>query len=271
MIKGQVLTFESELVPFNIKSPSHYPFPIYDCLTNPPMLFDKPALNIFNPDFCRPILIQYNRTVNMFGGINMHEYKIKLVDYNNCTNPNDTTTCNEVDKIDVSKCISASLPDNTFFLSKAHFYGTSQETMAEMNVEGFAPSTDKHDSVMYFEPMTGIPFQAAHRMQLNVEVMIDPMKQSDDGSELEPSNRKGVKRLVPLFWVDQEINVSTKIISEFRKRLFILRYGQYIIIGCAVALAVIIIGTIEVMAKRAAKKMQYPSEKGMNSERLPLH
>src|SRR5690349_9902607 len=128
MKKGQVLTFSSELVPFKIDSPSYYVFPIYDGLTYPPKLFDKLSLNIFNSDFCRPIRIQYNRTVTMFEGINMYEYIVKLIDFNNCTNPEDTTTCNEVDKLDVSKCISASLPENTIFLSKAHFYGSTNKT-----------------------------------------------------------------------------------------------------------------------------------------------
>ena len=254
MIKGQVLTFDSELVPFNIKSSSHYPFPIYDSLTYPAMLFDKPALNIFNSDFCRPVLIQYNGTVNMFGGINMHEYRVKFVDYDNCTNPNDTTTCNEVDKIDVSKCISASLPNGTLFLSKAHFYGSSQETMAEMNVEGFAPSADKHDSVVYFEPTTGTPFEATFRMQLNVEVTIDPMRQLDDGSELESANRKGVKRLVPVFWIDQEIKIHDKIIKKIKMLQFFLKHGQLILIPVAIVLSAIIVGIIEVIGRRGDKK-----------------
>ncbi len=133
MEKGQVLAFTSENVPFSFSSPDFYNFTIYDGLTFVPMMFDKPSLNIFQPDFCRPINVKFNKVISMFGGIDIHEYVIRLVDFTQCTDPQDINTCPELDKLDVSKCISASIPDNTVFLSKPHFYGSSNETIKEMN------------------------------------------------------------------------------------------------------------------------------------------
>jgi len=271
MKKGQVLTFDSELIRFNITSPSDYSFPVYDGLTFPTMLFDKPALNIFNSDFCRPILIEYNRSLKMFGGINMHEYKVKLIDIENCTNPSDTRTCNKVDKLDVSKCISASIPNNTIFLSKAHFYGSNDETIKEMNIEGFTPISDKHDSVLYFEPYTGTPFKASYRMQLNIEAIIDPMRQSEDGSELEPTKKKGVKRLIPIFWIDQEIKISEEIIDKIRRGLTIRQYGQYIIIPSAIVLSIIVVVIMELIAKCAAKNAHYKRGDYIKTEAFIQH
>jgi hypothetical protein len=259
MKKGQVLKFASELIRYKIESPSHYPFPIYDGLTYPPMLFDKPNLNIFNSDFCKPVLIQFNKELSMFDGINVHEYKLKLIDYDNCTNPTDTSTCNELDKLDVSKCISDSIPENTIFLSKAHFYGSSNETIEEMNVEGFTPNKDKHDSFIYFEPYSGTPFKVLLRIQVNIEATIDPMKLSDDETgELKPKkNSKGVKRLLPIFWIDQEIDIEKKVIEKLRIPLSIIKCEQYVILPLAIVLAAIIIVIIELMAKRSAKSIRY--------------
>lgn len=253
MEKGQVLAFASENVPFSFSSPTFYDFTIYDGLTFVPMLFDKPTMNIFQPDFCRPINVRFNRVLSMFGGIDVHEYVIKLVDFTQCKDPQDINTCPELDKLDVSKCISASLPDNTVFLSKPHFYGSSNETIKEMNIEGFTPTHDKHEALIYFEPYSGTPLRAHHRIQLNIDAMVDPMRQTDFDTDLEPTNRRGVKRLLPLVWIDQEVNVDDATIRTLRLVHIAIRHGQWIIIVVAVLLVIIIIAIMEIMARKALK------------------
>ncbi|CAF3213031.1 unnamed protein product [Rotaria sp. Silwood2] len=251
--KGQVLTFSSEFVSFNISSPSHYKFPIYDGLTFPSMLFDKPVFNILQGDFCHPILLEFNKKVTMLGGLKIYQYKIKLVDFNNCTNESDTRTCTEVEKIDISNCISDEMPKNTIFLSKAHFHGSSNETIEQMNIQGFTPTDDKHDSFIYFEPYSGVPLKGIYRMQLNIDAIIDPMKKSKYGSELEQTTRKSVKRLIPIFWIDQKITVSQEVINKLRIPLLFLYYGQYFTIGLAIGFSIGFILYIDLVAKRAYK------------------
>jgi hypothetical protein len=253
MEKGQVLAFTSENVPFSFSSPDFYNFTIYDGLTFVPMMFDKPSLNIFQPDFCRPINVKFNKVVSMFGGIDVHEYVIRLVDFTQCTDPQDINTCPELDKLDVSKCISASIPDNTIFLSKPHFYGSSNETMEEMNIEGFTPTRDQHEALIYFEPYSGTPVRAHHRIQLNIDAIIDPMKESEYGSELEPTKKKGVKRLLPLVWIDQEVNVDDATIRTLRMVHIAIRHGKWIIMGFAVVLIIIIIAIMEIVARRTSR------------------
>ncbi|CAF2023302.1 unnamed protein product [Rotaria magnacalcarata] len=250
MEKGQVLAFASENAPYSFSSPNPYGFPIYDGLTFVPMLFNKPSLNIFQADFCRPLHVKFNRVLSMFEGIEVHEYVIKLVDLNQCTDPNDSNTCPELDKLDISQCISDSLPKNTVFLSKPHFYGISNETRAKMNIEGFAPTREEHEALIYFEPYSGTPLRAHHRLQLNIDAMIDPMKISDYESEPTPTGHKSVKRLLPLVWIDQEVNVNNKVISMLRWVHLALRYGQVLIMVLAIALAIIIIVIVEVIARR---------------------
>jgi hypothetical protein len=253
MEKGQVLAFANENVPFTIDSPSAYPVTIYDGLTFVPMLFDKPVMHIFQADFCRPITVKFNRILSMFGGIDVHEYVIKFIDFDQCTNISDINSCPELDKLDVSKCISAALPEGTIFLSKPHFYGSKNETMEAMNIEGFTPTRDEHEALIYFEPYSGTPLRAHHRVQLNIDALVDPMRQSEYGSDLEPTNRRAVRRMIPLVWIDQEVNMDEDLIGKLRMVHFALNYGKVVIIVVAVALVAIIIGVIEFLARRAAR------------------
>ncbi|CAF2190046.1 unnamed protein product [Rotaria magnacalcarata] len=196
--KGQIVEFNSESVRFNISSSSHYTFPVNNGLTFPTMLFDKPEIYIFNAEFCRPILIQYTKNVSSFGGIKMREDKIKLIDFDHFKNFKNGKSYMEVDKIGISKCISESAPHNTIFLSKAHFYGSSSETIHRTNINGFKPESGNHDSYIYFELYSGTPLKAVYRMQLNIEAIIDPMKQSKNGSGFTSVERKGATRLIPI-------------------------------------------------------------------------
>ena len=52
----------------------------------------------------RPVQLRYNRTVSMFGIDQVHEYVLKLVDYETC--PQMDETCPEADKLDITKCLS---------------------------------------------------------------------------------------------------------------------------------------------------------------------
>ena len=46
----------------------------------------------------------------------------------------------------------------------------------------FSPDADKHESTIYFEPITGTPIRAQSRVQLNVNAWIDRIKVEDDKS-----------------------------------------------------------------------------------------
>jgi hypothetical protein len=46
----------------------------------------------------------------------------------------------------------------------------------------FKPDMDKHESTIYFEPLSGTPIKAQLRIQLNVNAWIDRIKVDDDGA-----------------------------------------------------------------------------------------
>lgn len=250
---GQLLTFASESIHFNSTAISHYPFPIYDGSIFPSMLFDKPELYIFNAEFCHPIVLQFVRNVLGFGGIKMREYKIKLANFHDFKGLNSNKPYTEIEKLDVSKCISNSIPYNTIYLSKAHFYGTNQQTIEKMNIKGLIPENDKYESYILFEPYSGIPLKVTYRMQLNIEVMIDPMKELKYASEFSPTGNRAVKRLIPIIWIDQNINIADDAVEDIRLLLWFIYYGQYFSMGLAFGLSIGLIIFIELTAQKIAK------------------
>ena len=266
--KGQVLAFASENVPFSFSSPNYYNVTIYDGLTFVPMLFDKPSLNIFQPDFCRPVNARFNKVVTMFGGINVHEYVIRLVDFEQCVNSSDIDTCPEFDKLDISQCISSSLPAKTVFVSKPHFYGSNNETMNKMKIQGFTPKHDKNEALIYFEPYSGTPLRAHHRVQMNINALIDQMETVGDESELKPKRRRSIRRMLPIVWIDQEVNVDAATLRLFRLVHLALDYGQLVLLVLAGVLVIIIIVIIEVLAYRASKRQRM--KRGGSPKSAPL-
>ena len=257
-IKGEILKFTSKLVPFEITNAA-YSFPIYDGLTYPSGLNPNRSLNIFNSDFCQPVRIKYKQTVNdIVPGFELYQYELQIVDYSKCKDPSDPLTCEQVDKLDVSKCISASLPDDTIYLSKAHFYGASKETIDDMNVEGYQPSTEKHDSFLYFEPRTGTPFLANFRIQLNINVMLNKMNFADGKFEKDDKKqgKRHVNRLVPVFWIDQNIKLNQKVINTLGLLFKAQTYCKQCLPALFLGLALIIIVTMEIIGRRKDRTLR---------------
>jgi hypothetical protein len=94
-------------------------------------------------------------------------------------------------------------------------------------------------------------------MQVNIDATIDPMRQSDENfEELKPTNKRGVRRLLPIFWIDQEIDITEIVIKKFRTPIFFLQYEKYVTIPLAIVLSAIIIVIIELVAKRSAKNVR---------------
>lgn len=72
----------------------------------------------------------------------------------------------------------AEIPEETVFLSKPHMFGHNSSSI---NVN-FQPDFDKHESTIYFEPISGTPIRAQLRIQLNTNAWIDRLKINEDGS-----------------------------------------------------------------------------------------
>ncbi|UJR09125.1 hypothetical protein I4U23_013372 [Adineta vaga] len=186
-------------------------------LGNPP---NRKVLNVFQPDFCRPVQLRYNRTVSKFGFDMLHEYVLKLIDVEQC--PQMDETCPEADKLDITKCLSAEIPTETVFLSKPHMYGHNS-SLTNIN---FQPDFNKHESTIYFEPISGTPVRAQLRIQLSTNAWIDRLRLNPDGST-EPTHTRAVRRLIPMMWIDQTITLNNETLHRLQRASMILEKGRY--------------------------------------------
>ncbi|CAF4738249.1 unnamed protein product, partial [Rotaria sp. Silwood2] len=104
-MKGQVVDFASEYTPYKTDA-STWETDFFDGVTFPPVGNppNRKVINVFQPDFCRPVQLRYNRTISKFGFNQLHEYVLKLVDFNKC--PEMDESCPEADKLDITSCLS---------------------------------------------------------------------------------------------------------------------------------------------------------------------
>ncbi|CAF1276835.1 unnamed protein product [Adineta steineri] len=220
-IKGQMINFETEYTPFKTKS-QDWQTDIFDGLTFPPLGNppNRKVINVFQPDFCRPVQLRYNRTVSKFGFDHLHEYVLKLVDVEKC--PQMDENCPEADKLDITKCLSAEIPEETVFLSKPHMFG---HNASSTNVD-FKPDFDKHESTIYFEPLSGTPIRAQLRIQLSTNAWIDRLRLNADGST-DPTNTRAIRRLIPMMWIDQTIILHNETLQRLHHVTVILEKGHY--------------------------------------------
>ncbi|CAF1099743.1 unnamed protein product [Adineta ricciae] len=272
-IKGQMLSFETEYTPFKTKS-QDWQTDIFDGLTFPPLGNppNQKVINVFQPDFCRPVQLRYNRTVSKFGFEMLHEYVLKLVDVEKC--PQMDENCPEADKLDITKCLSAEIPEETVFLSKPHFYGHNSSST---NVN-FHPNFDKHESTIYFEPISGTPVRAQLRIQLSTNAWIDRLKLNQDGST-EPTRTRAVRRFIPMMWIDQTITLNNETLNRLLRVSTILEKGHYaygslkliyIIIALLSLIAIVVVLELFFFnrRRRADKHLLYAPSKDQEKELL---
>jgi len=85
----------------------------------------------------------------------------------------------------------------------------------------FQPDFDKHESRIYFEPLSGTPLRAELRIQLNTNAWIDRIKIDENNAteyefikqkkkillkifiDFRPIRSRAVRRFIPMMWIDQ--------------------------------------------------------------------
>ncbi|CAF1598573.1 unnamed protein product [Didymodactylos carnosus] len=145
------------------------------------------------------------------------------------------------------------MPSGTVYLSKPHFYGHNS---SQFNINGFSPEREKHESMIYFEPYSGTPVKAHHRIQLNVNAFVDTFKYR--GGEWRPSmNARVSKRILPLLWIDQEITLNTTALGQLQyvhRMVKILNIARFVALAVAIVIPIILIVAMELRSKSVAGK-----------------
>lgn len=182
-----------------------------------PFVQKDERLEIFAPDLCRTLAIEFIKTTSI-RSIELYRFGISKsffepIDYNDGTKCFCVKRSHEAKKefcrlrgvIDVSTCRKKPI-----VLSTPHFY--NGDDSLRNAVDGMAPLASAHDTFIDIEPMTGAVLRVSRRLQVNVEMV------THEGFEASKVLNK--KHLIhPFIWLDQSITIPDELAQKLENKL----------------------------------------------------
>lgn len=182
-----------------------------------PFVQKDERLEIFAPDLCRTLAIEFVKTTSI-RSIGLYRFGIAS-SFFKPINSTEETKCYCVKRsvedkknfcklsgiVDISSCRKAPV-----VLSTPHFYNGDQSLREA--VDGLSPSPSLHDTYIDIEPMTGAVLRVRRRIQINVELT---QLEGFDAS-LALKNRRIIH---PMVWYDQSIVVPDDLAQKLENRL----------------------------------------------------
>lgn len=162
----------------------------------------KTLPEVFQSDACRSIHMVYNESLPIFYDINLDGY---ILDENFLANASinpdnagfcipagnclvsgvlNLTTCVQSKVFTIASKLEIKLSKFNFlnfqvgpanipaYMSLPHFLFGDESLI--QGVEGLKPNFTKHKTIVYFQPLTGIPMKANKRIQLNTKLTRNP-------------------------------------------------------------------------------------------------
>lgn len=195
-----------------------------------PFVQKDEKLDIFAPDLCRALTIEFIKTTSI-RSIELYRFGIssnffKPINFNNETKCYCMKRSHEAKQfcklsgiVDVSSCRKKPI-----VLSTPHFY--NGDPSLRQAVDGLQPSAANHDTFIDIEPMTGSVLAVRRRLQVNVEMT---------PSEGFKASQVLKERLIhPFVWLDQSIVVPDDIAQKLENKL--TKKVRFIRILCYAAL-----------------------------------
>lgn len=181
-----------------------------------PFVQKDEKLDIFAPDLCRTLSIEFIKTTSI-RSIELYRFGIsssffKPIDFNDETRCYCVKGSHEAKQkfcklsgvVDVSSCRKKPI-----VLSTPHFL--NGDPSLRQQVEGLSPSEAEHDTFIDIEPMTGAVLRVRRRLQVNVEMgPTDGFKSSQVLKD---------KIIHPFVWLDQSIVVPDELAQKLENKL----------------------------------------------------
>ncbi|KAG7213401.1 hypothetical protein KM043_002686 [Ampulex compressa] len=238
----------------------------------------KDDISLFSSELCRPLVYQYDRTVNLLG---IDGYRFSLGDktFNNATTGRyhqeqakffDPTTTTEYSLEDESSAETTEQPDEDSevldmgqcycngectpmgllnvsacrygapaFVSLPHFY-KGDPILTEQFV-GLDPKEEKHNFHIVLEPTTGVPLEVAAKLQVNL--LLQPSKTISLYSNVP-------KLYFPAFWFEIHVQPTEDMMFGLKQLLSIPSICLYVglimaLTGCCIVFAITLLCVVQ--------------------------
>nr|APZ81423.1 sensory neuron membrane protein 2b [Adelphocoris lineolatus] len=210
-----------------------------------PFLTEDSTMKVYGSDLCSSLPVGFKET-SSYEGVDSFKFGPQkkflgsVVDYpeNYCYCPGsiDGITlgqgCMKAGAMEFSACQAVPV-----VLSFPHFYKASSHF--QNAVGGLDPDSDKHESYIHLEPITGIPLKGVKRIQINFQMKGTPaMKITKNARDT----------LIPFLWVeevaalgDDQVNLLKDMLLKMLKILSIVRWvliavgSLMVLVGCVMS------------------------------------
>ncbi|XP_041984368.1 protein peste-like isoform X1 [Aricia agestis] len=215
----------------------------------PHNLTESEPLTIFMSDLCRTVYMDYQESGTL-EGIPYHKYVMNEATFDNSSSTDrNSCFCNGECLWSGVMNVSACRYGSPSFLSLPHFLHGDPDLLDK--VEGLAPDPDLHTFYFAVEPRLGIPLDVSARFQYNV--YLEPMPNIALYANVP-------KMLFPIFWVQQKVQVESKVLGELRIVRGVMDWGGTVCACAALAFAAILTVT-SCCSSHCKKKDEIEKEK----------
>jgi len=210
-----------------------------------PTFMNSPQrLYMFNTDLCRSIYMT-EEMMETLQGVKTSKYSAPKEVFNVSFADNkcfcSTGKQCEDGLLDVSNCFATKM--NSLFpkmdgfelnvsliMSSPHFLNAENETID--SVIGLKPNKKQHETYINIEMETGVALKAAKRLQLNTRLYHGQHTDNLDSLSKLPL---GWTQLLPVFWAEEKLELSTDITNELKDKFFmpltVVAYASYALIA----------------------------------------